>query len=151
MATQEHEGVEGELIVTGDDGHSGLSGWSTRGRRSDPDDVVVAEGRHKASEGGQNSTVDGVQGDEEATEEDQDESVASGMGDVERDVADSKKNKKDKHHKISLSPVREKGKDLEEGTDSNLEEISDGDFFGQKETTLCSDLKLGCVYTVKVM
>ena len=27
VVTQEHEGVDGELIVAGDDGHSGLSGW----------------------------------------------------------------------------------------------------------------------------
>ena len=64
MATQKHDGVDGELIVAGDDGHTGFSGWSTRGRRSNPDDAVVAEGSQKASEGVQNSAVDDAQGDD---------------------------------------------------------------------------------------
>ena len=62
--------------MAGDDEHSGFYGWSTRGRRLGPDDAVAAEGRQKASEGVQNSIVDGAQGYEEAAEEDQDKLVA---------------------------------------------------------------------------
>ena len=79
MARQEHEGVGEELLLAWDDGHSRFPVWSTRGRRSDPDNAVVAEGSQKAGEGVQDSTVDDEQGDEEALDEEQDVPVAKGL------------------------------------------------------------------------
>ena len=87
MTRQEHEGVNGELFFAGDTGHSAFSGWLTRGRHLDPENaVVVVEGKQKAGEGVRDSSVDDEKGDEDALEEEQDEPVADGMGDVERDV-----------------------------------------------------------------
>ena len=124
--------------MAGDDGHSGFSGWSTRSRCSDPDDVVVAEGGQKTSEGVQKSSDDDAQDDEEVAEEDQDEAVIDGMGGAESDVADLLSNMKNKHHKgdlpiikknkrhkISPSRTREKGNGLGEGEDSGHEESSE--------------------------
>ena len=81
------------------------------------------------------STIDDAQGDEEAAEEEQDEPMANEMGNVERDVEDLEKNHKTiKHHRICLSPVKEKGQGLEEETESNLKENSDnGGLLGLEE------------------
>ena len=73
------------------------------------------------------------------------------MGDAERDVVDLPINKKNKHHKISPSPAREKGNDLVEGADSDHEKVAKKNLLGQKKTALCYELKLGCVCMVKVM
>ena len=55
------------------------------------------------------------------------------MGDAESDVVDSLLNTKNKRHKISPSPTREKGNGLGEGADSGLEESSEEEYVGSDE------------------
>ena len=73
----------------------------------------------------QNLSVNDAHDDEEAAEEDQDEAVVDGTGDAESDVVDLPINKKNKHHKISPSPAREKGNGLEKWAGNFLEESSE--------------------------